>query len=145
MADTVSSAGDDVEELLGRDLANMAAQLSRMAHGAQYVQDGCVRVRDPAHLIAQLLAASSAIRLLHRELSETEAALAAAERRAEEAEREVARLREALTPFAEYAPYVEMFVEGRAKFGGSPILPTKHFRLADFCRARAALQSGGKE
>ena len=47
----------------------------------------------------------------------------------------------ALKPFAEYAPYVEMFVEGRAKFGGSPVLPTKHFRKADFVRAREARAS----
>lgn len=54
------------------------------------------------------------------------------------AERDEARA--ALKPFADFAPYVEMFVEGRAAFGGSPILPTKHFRKSDFDRARQALQ-----
>lgn len=43
----------------------------------------------------------------------------------------------ALKPFADFAPYVSMFVEGRAAQGGSPILPTKHFRRADFERAAA--------
>jgi hypothetical protein len=49
----------------------------------------------------------------------------------------------ALKPFADYAPYVSMFVEGRAAQGGSPILPTKHFRRADFERAAAVLASIG--
>lgn len=52
---------------------------------------------------------------------------------------EIERLKEALTPFADFAPYVEMFVEGRSQFGGSPVLPTKHFRQSDFARAQAAL------
>jgi hypothetical protein len=44
----------------------------------------------------------------------------------------------ALEPFAKFAEKAERFVQGRADFGGSPIMPTKHFRLADFRRARAA-------
>lgn len=55
------------------------------------------------------------------------------------AERHLAEAREALKPFADYAPYVSMFVEGRAAQGGSPILPTKHFRRADFERAASVL------
>ncbi|MGB6087751.1 hypothetical protein [Parvibaculum sp.] len=56
------------------------------------------------------------------------------------------RLREALRPFAEFALYVHMLVEGRAANGGSPILPTKHLRKSDFDRARTALetQEGGE-
>lgn len=52
----------------------------------------------------------------------------------------------ALKPFADYAPYVSMFVQGRAAQGGSPILPTKHFRKLDFERAAefiAALSRSG--
>ncbi|MER9471021.1 hypothetical protein [Mesorhizobium sp. M0520] len=54
-----------------------------------------------------------------------------------EAEREA--LREALAPFAAFAEKAERFVQGRAVFGGSPIMPTKNFRLADFQRAARAL------
>ena len=46
--------------------------------------------------------------------------------------------REALKPFAEFAPKVEQFVDGTATFGGSPIMPTKAFSLADFRRAAKA-------
>lgn len=45
----------------------------------------------------------------------------------------------ALEPFAAIFEKVEAFVEARAKDGGSPILPSSDFRLADFRRARAAL------
>ena len=60
-------------------------------------------------------------------------------------------LLEALKPFANFAPKVEQFIEGTMKFGGSPIFPTKEFRLADFQRAAAAIsraqsliEEGGK-
>lgn len=52
---------------------------------------------------------------------------------------EIERLREALAPFAAFAEKAEAFVEARAKDGGSPILPSTDFRLADFRRARAAI------
>jgi hypothetical protein len=52
---------------------------------------------------------------------------------------EVARLRAALEPFAAFAEKAEAFVDARAKDGGSPILPVRDFRLADFRRAREAL------
>lgn len=52
---------------------------------------------------------------------------------------EIDRLRTALKPFAAFAEKAEAFVEARAKDNGSPILPSKDFRLADFQRARAAL------
>lgn len=57
-------------------------------------------------------------------------------------EAELATSRAALRPFAEFAPYVDMFVEGRAAQGGSPVLPTKHFTRAHFEVARAALNTG---
>jgi hypothetical protein len=55
------------------------------------------------------------------------------------AARRVKVLEEALRPFADFAPYVEMFVEGRANFPGNNTLATKHFRQAHFQAARAAL------
>lgn len=64
-------------------------------------------------------------------------------------EAENARLREqikvkneALEPFAAFEEKAKRFVQGRADFGGSPVMPTKHFRLADFERARSALSEG---
>lgn len=42
---------------------------------------------------------------------------------------------DALKPFAAFAEKAEQFVEDRAGDGGSPILPTKDFRLSDFKRA----------
>lgn len=53
-------------------------------------------------------------------------------------------LTEALRPFAEFTEMVEQFVEQRAADGGSPILPTNHFRLADFKRAKAVLDTNGE-
>jgi hypothetical protein len=50
-------------------------------------------------------------------------------------------LTEALKPFAEFTEKVEQFVEQRAADGGSPMLPTNHFRLADFKRAQKCLTS----
>jgi hypothetical protein len=55
------------------------------------------------------------------------------------AARRVKVLEEALRPFSDFAPYVEMFVEGRANFPGNNTLATKHFRQAHFQAARAAL------
>lgn len=52
---------------------------------------------------------------------------------------QIAKMRTALEPFAAFAEKAEAFVEARAKDSGSPILPSKDFRLADFQRARAAL------
>ncbi len=51
----------------------------------------------------------------------------------------------ALQPFAAFAEKARRFVQGRVDFGGSPIMPTKQFRLADFERAEAALASLPKE
>lgn len=51
-------------------------------------------------------------------------------------------LREAIKPFADFAEKAETFVGDRAKDGGSPILPSKDFRLSDFRRARAAITKG---
>lgn len=48
---------------------------------------------------------------------------------------ENAALREGLAPFAAFAPEAEAFVQDRATNGGSPIMPTSNFRLADFQRA----------
>ena len=56
-----------------------------------------------------------------------------------QAANEIERLRNALQPFADFADKAEQFVEDRAKDKGSPIMPTKDFRLADFKRARNAL------
>lgn len=56
-----------------------------------------------------------------------------------DAAEEIAQLREALKPFAAFAEKADAFVAARAKDGGSPILPSKDFRLADFKRAAAAL------
>lgn len=53
---------------------------------------------------------------------------------------EVERLQAALRPFAAFAEKAEAFVDARAKDGGSPILRSTDFRLADFRRARAALE-----
>lgn len=68
----------------------------------------------------------------------------ASESRVQSLEEEVKVLREALKPFAEYAPYVDMFVKGRAAQGGSPLLPTKHFRLSHFQAASAALKENDR-
>ena len=46
---------------------------------------------------------------------------------------------EALRPFAAFAEKAEQFVEDRALDGGSPIMPSKDFRLGDFKRAKALL------
>lgn len=53
-------------------------------------------------------------------------------------EADLAEARVALEPFAAFAEKAGRFVQGRADFGGSPIMPTKHFRLADFQRAARA-------
>lgn len=55
--------------------------------------------------------------------------------------REIEQLRTALAPFAAFAEKAETFVAARAKDGGSPIMPSSDFRLADFERAAAALSS----
>lgn len=60
----------------------------------------------------------------------------------ERREAEIELLRAALKPFAAFAEKAEAFVEARAKDGGSPILPSTDFRLADFRRARNAISSG---
>lgn len=52
---------------------------------------------------------------------------------------EIDLLRDALRPFAAFSEKAEAFVAARAKDGGSPILPSTDFRLADFKRAAAAL------
>jgi hypothetical protein len=59
---------------------------------------------------------------------------------AEAMKREMAELREALRPFAKFAEKAERFVQGRADFGGEPVMPTKHFHLSDFRRARTLIQ-----
>lgn len=51
-----------------------------------------------------------------------------------------AAAREALAPFAAFAEKAEGFVKARAEDGGSPILNSTDFRLADFKRADAALR-----
>lgn len=71
--------------------------------------------------------------------SELDARAASLLSRAQSAEARVKVLEEAVRPFANYAPFVEMFVDGRVLQGGSPVLPTKSFRLADFQRAARAL------
>lgn len=38
----------------------------------------------------------------------------------------------ALQPFAAFAEKARRYVQGRADFGGSPMMPTKQFRLVDF-------------
>lgn len=58
------------------------------------------------------------------------------------AREEIDAMREALEPFAAFAPTVEAFVKSRANAANdaSPIMqPTKHFRLNDFVRACAVL------
>lgn len=69
----------------------------------------------------------------------------AAERQRDEALAKLARAEDALRPFAAFASSVEEFVAARASDGGSPIMPTKAFRLADFERAAAALAPQGGE
>jgi hypothetical protein len=53
----------------------------------------------------------------------------------------VVKLEAALFPFAAFADRAKQFVTDRATDGGSPVMPTKHFRLSHFEAARAALQS----
>lgn len=53
--------------------------------------------------------------------------------------RETKSMQAALEPFAAFFEKAEAFVEARAKDGGSPILPSTDFRLADFRRARTTL------
>lgn len=45
---------------------------------------------------------------------------------------------DALQPFAAFAEKAEKFVDDRSKDGGSPIMPSLDFRLADFKRAANA-------
>lgn len=59
----------------------------------------------------------------------------------EPTEGQIAEIRAALKPFAEFAEKAEAFVAARAKDGESPIMPSSDFRLADFKRADAALRS----
>lgn len=47
----------------------------------------------------------------------------------------------ALEPFAAFSDQAEQFADDRVKDGGSGIMPTKHFRLSDFRRAKALLNS----
>lgn len=54
-------------------------------------------------------------------------------------ESRVRDLEAGLRPFAEFAPEAEGFVIRAANTGELPVMPTKHFRLADFRRARALL------
>lgn len=46
--------------------------------------------------------------------------------------REVA---DVLVPFASFAPQAQALVAARVADGGSPVMPSKHFRLRDFERA----------
>lgn len=55
------------------------------------------------------------------------------------AQSQIEPLVDALKPFAAFAEKAEQFVDDRVKDGGSAIMPTKDFRLADFRRARATL------
>lgn len=48
---------------------------------------------------------------------------------------------EALRPFAAFAEKAEQFVKARVEDGGTPIMPTKEFRLSDFRRAREIVKS----
>lgn len=48
---------------------------------------------------------------------------------------------EALRPFAAFADKAEQFVDARVQDGGSPVMPTKDFRLSDFRRASSLLKS----
>ena len=55
------------------------------------------------------------------------------------ATQQIEPLTEALKPFAAFAEKAEQFVKARAADGGSPVLPSKDFRLGDFARASRAL------
>ena len=46
-----------------------------------------------------------------------------------------------LKPFADFAGKADQFVEGTARFGGSPVMPVKDFRLSHFKNARAFIAS----
>lgn len=48
---------------------------------------------------------------------------------------------DALKPFAAFADKATQFVEDKVANGGSPILPSKDFRLGDFQRAQALLDA----
>lgn len=69
-------------------------------------------------------------------------ALETLQRERDEAAGRIIVLEAALFPFAAFADSVDQFVTDRARDGGSPIMPTKHFRLAHFKAARAALTKG---
>lgn len=60
-------------------------------------------------------------------------------------ESRVRDLEAGLRPFAEFAPEAEGFVIRAANTGELPVMPTKHFRLADFRRARALLSGTAAE
>lgn len=57
---------------------------------------------------------------------------------------QVSTLRNAIKPFADFHHKAEGFVQARVEQGGSPIMSTKQFRLADFAAAVAALNAEGK-
>lgn len=55
------------------------------------------------------------------------------------ATQQIEPLVEALKPFAAFAGKAEQFVKARVADNGSPIMPSKDFRLADFARASRVL------
>lgn len=57
------------------------------------------------------------------------------------ATQQIEPLTEALKPFAAFAEKAEQFVNARVADNGSPIMPSKDFRLADFARAAGLLRS----
>lgn len=56
------------------------------------------------------------------------------------AAQQIEPLTEALKPFAAFAEKAEQFVKSRVADNGSPIMPSKDFRLADFARASKVLE-----
>lgn len=60
-------------------------------------------------------------------------------------DKRIAELEAALEPFGAFAAKARRYVHGRADFGGSPVMPTKHFSLSDFERAETLLSSPAGE
>ena len=146
----------EVEEAV-KNLRSDAAQLLRMSETAAFGQDLSVRVSDPVLLILSMTTAAALLQSLsadnarlREERDQAEVSRGAASKVAldaiaaqEAAEARLSDAVEALKPFAEYAPYIEMFVQGRAAQGGSPVLSTRHFRLSHFRAARQFLDTQG--
>jgi hypothetical protein len=152
--DALNAAYNDCHRVGVMDIQRATAAENVKVHYATGNGSAWVRLSDHERVVEELK--RELADLQHDiERAQNAATLEATARVEAEAQRDaavdrVAELEAALEPFAEFAPFVSQFVEGRAKFSGSNVLPTKHFRRAHFERAaellaRRAASARGRE